>query len=153
NLLMVLSALIATLTLLAVETSPPRGVAAPSPPARLALAEQDSIARAIEKDRETTREWLKSAPTSYLATVARRDCGEKTTLTVGSAPGSDVRIDDPAVAPSHLRVTVVGDSFRVESADRKATFRVKDEELTAASLPPSSIGVGRFTLRLSHQRF
>src|SRR5262249_59671630 len=105
NLLMIFSALLAMLTLLAVETSPPRGTAAPSPPARLTLAEQDSIARAIEKDRESTREWLKSAPTSYLATVARRDFGAKTTLTVGSAPGSDVLIEDTAVASTHLRVT------------------------------------------------
>ena len=150
---MIFSALLATLTLLAVETSPPGGAAAPSRAARLTTAQSDSIARAIEKDREDTRQWLKSAPTSYLATVARRDFGEKTTLTVGSAPGNDVRIDDPAVAPSHLRVTVVGDSFRVESADGKATFRVKDTDLTDATLPPSSIGVGRFTLRLSHQRF
>jgi uncharacterized protein (DUF1684 family) len=137
--------------LTAVIASP--AAAVPAQSARLTQAEQDSLARAIEKDREDTRQWLKSGATSYLATVARRDFDGSTTLTVGSAPGSDVRIEDSAIAPTHLRVTVTGDSFRVESADGRATFKVKDEELKTAVLPPSSIGVGRFTLRLSHQRF
>src|SRR5262249_22292849 len=85
--------------------------------------------------------------------VARRDFGEQATLTVGSAPGSDVRIEDPEIASAHLRVTVVGDSFHVQSADGHATFKVKDEELKEATLPPSGITVGRLTLRLSHQGF
>src|SRR5262245_13023824 len=150
---MILSLLFAGLTFLPVGASAPRAAGAPAAPVRLTAAEADSLARAIEKDREDTRQWLKSAPTSYLATVARQDFGEKTTMTVGSAASSDVRIDDPAVAPAHLTVTVVGDSFRVTSADGKATFRVKEEERTEATLPPSSVGVGRYTLRLSHQRF
>ncbi|HEY2954147.1 MAG TPA: DUF1684 domain-containing protein [Candidatus Eisenbacteria bacterium] len=127
--------------------------AGPAGPVRLAAADADSITRAIEKDRAETREWLKSAPTSYLATVDRRDFGERSTLTVGSGEGSDVRLEDPGVARAHLRVTVVGDSFHVESGDGRATFRVGDAERTEATLAPSSIGVGRFTLRLSHQRF
>src|SRR5262249_40268843 len=149
--LMISSALFAALTFLPVGTSRPAG--APAQPVRLTQAEADSLTRVIEKDREDTRQWLKGAATSYLATVARTDFGEKTTMTVGSAAGSDLRIEDPAVSPTPLRVTVVGDSFRVESANGKATFQVKDEELTHATLPPSSIGVGRYTLRLSHQRF
>jgi uncharacterized protein (DUF1684 family) len=145
-----LVALLPVMALLAV--APGRG-GAPSPPVRLTAAETDSLTRAIEKDREDTRQWLKTSPTSYLATIARRDFGEKTTMTVGSAAGSDVRIEDPEVASTHLRVTVAGDSFRVESANGTAKFRVKDEELTEATLPPTSIGVGRYTLRLSHQRY
>ena len=125
----------------------------PASPVRLTAALADSIKREIEKDREETREWLKSGATSYLATIARRDFGEKTTLTAGSAPENDLKIDDPEVAPRHLRVTVVGDSFHVTSADGRATFRVKDVEMKEATLSPSSIGVGRFSLRLSHQRF
>jgi uncharacterized protein (DUF1684 family) len=150
NAIMMPMDLVVALALLAVAPGRPT---APSPPVRLSAAEIDSLTRAIEKDREDTRQWLKSAPTSYLATVARRDFGEQTTLTVGSAPGSDVRIEDPGVAAAHLRVTVVGDSFRVQSADGHATFKVKDDELKEATLPPSGIAVGRFTLRLSHQRF
>ena len=152
NVLMTPSALLPALIALALQATAPGGGATPAQPVRLPQVEQDSIAIAIEKDRADTREWLKSAPTSYLATVARRDFDEKTTLTVGSAPGNDVRIEDAAIAPAHLRVTVVGDSFRVESVG-SATFKVKDEELKHAVLAPSSIGVGRFTLRLSHQRF
>jgi hypothetical protein len=49
-------------------------------------------------------------------------------------------------------VTVVGDSFRVE-AQLGASFRVKDVEHQAATVAPSAIQVGRYTLRLSHQRF
>jgi len=64
-----------------------------------------------------------------------------------------VRIEDPGVKPRHVRVTVVGDSFRVEALDRGARFKVKDVEMTSATLPPSGIKVGRFSLRLSHQRF
>jgi hypothetical protein len=151
-----LAALLFAAALLSV---PPPAIAAPSrrasagPAGPVRLSAADSITRAIEKGRAETREWLKSAPTSYLATVDRRDFGDKTTMTVGSAPENDVRLEDPAVARVHLRVTVVGDSFHVESADGRATFKVKDEERTEAMLPPSGIGVGRYMLRLSHQRF
>jgi uncharacterized protein len=145
--------ILTALFVLTLQATAPASSAAPAQPVHLGATEIDSLTRAIEKDREDTRQWLKSAPTSYLATVARRDFGEQTTLTVGSAPGSDVRIEDPEVAPAHLRVTVVGDSVWVESADGRAAFKVKDEELKRATLPPSSITVGRFTLRLSHQRF
>jgi uncharacterized protein (DUF1684 family) len=48
---------------------------------------------------------------------------------------------------------VVGDSFRVETLDPRARFTVRDAEMTSATLPPGSIKVGRFSLRLSHQRF
>ena len=113
----------------------------------------DSVTRAIEKDRVDTKEWLRSAPTSYLATVQRRDFGDKTALTLGRAPDNDVRIDDSLVTAHHLRVTVVGDSFHVEALDPEASFKVKDDARRAATLPPSTIGFGRFSLRLSHQRF
>lgn len=122
-------------------------------PSGLSAAEADTLLRSYAKDRAETEEWLKSAPTSYLATVLRRDFGDRTSVTVGSAAGNDVRIQDPGVRPRHMRVTVVGDSFRVEALDPGARFQVKDAERTSATLPPSSIQVGRFTLRLSHQRF
>jgi uncharacterized protein len=122
------------------------------PPA-LTAAEADTLIRYYAKDRAETEEWLKSGATSYLATVLREDFGSQTSLTVGSAPGNDVRLEDPGVRPRHLRVTVVGDSFRVDALDKGAAFKVKDVEMTSATLPPSGIQVGRFTLRLSHQRF
>lgn len=125
----------------------------PARPATHTPTEADSLRRVIEKDRADTREWLKSAPTSYLATSQRVDFDARTRLTVGRGAGSDVRIDDPAVRPQHLAVTVVGDSFRVEARDDSATFKVRGTELRRATVGPSSIGVGRYTLRLSHQRF
>ena len=130
-------------------------LAAPKPavPVRLDAKAADSITAAIEKDRADTREWLKTSKTSYLATILRRDFEDKTRLTVGSAEGVDVRIDDPDIQPRHLQVTVVGDSFRVETIDEGAAFKVKDSTMTAATLFPTTIAVDRYMLRLSHQRF
>ena len=119
----------------------------------LTAAEKDSLLAYYAKDRAETEEWLKSKPTSYLATVERKDFDGRPTLTVGRAAGNDVRIDDPEVKPQHLQVTVVGDSFHVEAVGAGARFQVKDSTMTSAMLPPSGIKVGRFSLRLSHQRF
>jgi uncharacterized protein len=125
----------------------------PKIPPGMSAVEADTLLRSYTKDRAETQEWLKSSPTSYLATILRRDFGDRTSLTVGSDIGNDVRIDDPGVRPQHLRIAVVGDSFRVETLDPEATFQVKDVAMTTATLPPSGIKVGRFSLRLSHQRF
>ena len=122
-------------------------------PVQLAPAEADSIRQAIAKDRADTENWLKTSPTSYLATILRRDFEGKTALEVGSEPEADVRIDDPAIKPHHLFVAVAGDSFQVAGVDAGATFKIKDQELRNATVGPSSIGVGRYMLRLSHQRF
>ncbi len=122
-------------------------------PSGMSAVEADTLLRFYAKDRAESREWLKTSPSSYLATILRQDFGDRASLIVGSAPGSDVRIDDPSVKPRHLRVTVVGDSFRVEALDAGARFQVKEASKTVATLPPSGITVGRYTLRLSHQRF
>jgi len=129
----------------------PRVVAAA--PVKLSTVEADTLRAALVKDRNETLEWLKSAPTSYLAAVQRRDFEDRSSLTVGRAADNDVRIDDPAVELHHLRVTVVGDSFRVEARDDSARFKVRDVEMRQATVGPSGIGVSRFTLRLSHQRY
>lgn len=112
----------------------------------------DSLTQAIEKDRRREEEWLKSSPSSYLATIHRVDFGERTSLTVGRSPECDVQIDDPAVEPRHIRVTVVADSFLVEALDQKAMFGAGGEK-RRAMLPPSSVTIDRFAIRLSHQRF
>jgi uncharacterized protein (DUF1684 family) len=140
-------------TLLARPETPAVAAALPEPPVALTAQEADTVRRSIEKDRADTEEWLRSKPTSYLATVSRRDFGWRKTLSVGSGPGNDVRIQDPSIEPRHLRVTVVGDSFRVVTADPAARFRVGTTEVREATLGPSTLGVGRFSLRLSHQRF
>jgi uncharacterized protein (DUF1684 family) len=125
-------------------------------PARPVTLDRTAAAAAlkeIEKDRIDTQAWLKSDPTSYLATIDRRDFAGRKTLTVGRAAGNDLRIDDPEVSGHHLRVTVDGDRFHVEAVDAAARFTVGGEEKRDAVVDPSAIQVGRFLLRLSHQRF
>lgn len=123
-------------------------------PVRLARVAADSIRAAHERDRADAAQSLRTSPTSYLAAIARTDFAERTSLVLGSAADADLRVNDPEVAARHLRVTVVGDSFRVEALDDTAHFRPRNGEPTRlALLPPTFIRVGRFTVRLSHQRY
>ena len=126
----------------------------PADPVRVSSAAADSLRAAYAHDRAGTEKNLKEGATSYLAAVARTDFDERTALVVGRAADCDLHVDDPALAAHHLRVSVVGDSFRVEALDEGAKFRVgKGDETRTAMLPPSFIQVGRLALRLSHQRF
>jgi uncharacterized protein len=147
-----IAALVAAAALLVVA---PAGAAkvAPAGPVSLTPEQADSLRLEIQANRAETLEWLKSGANSYLATVQRVDFGARASLTVGSAADADVRISDPSVAAHHLGVTVTGDSFRVVALEPGATFRVGAAETQAATVGPSGIGLGRFTLRLSHQRF
>jgi uncharacterized protein (DUF1684 family) len=114
----------------------------------------DSLRAAYARDRADTERDLKEGATSYLAAVARTDFGERAALVVGRAADCDLRVDDAEFAPHHLRVSVAGDSFRVEALDDSAHFTLRAGELArAATLGPGFVRVGRFTLRLSHQRF
>lgn len=126
---------------------------APANPVTLTRADASALTETIVAERAETETWLRSDPTSYLATVARRNYDDKATLTIGRATDNDVRIDADGVLPHHLRVTVQGDRFAVTGVDRPATFFVKDVEQHDAVLDPAYIKVGRFLLRLSHQRF
>ena len=132
------------------------GVLAAAEPARPVKLDQTAAAaavKAITKDRVDTEAWLKSDITSYLATVDRQDFGTKKTLTVGRAADNDLRIDDREVMAHHLKVTVEGDQFRVQAVDAAAKFTVGTEDKREAVVDPSSVRVGRFQLRLSHQRY
>jgi uncharacterized protein (DUF1684 family) len=136
-------------------------LAAPTRPVKLSPTEAAAVLKEIDKDRADTQKWLQSDPTSYLATIDRRDFEQKKSLTVGRAADNDLRIDDSAVSAHHLRVTVEGDKFRVAAVDAVARFKTpgeKDPKAAAedkrdALVDPSSIQVGRFLIRLSHQRF
>ena len=119
----------------------------------LSAAARDSITAAILQERASTEKWLKEAPTSYLAAVRRVEFESRPSLTVGQADGNDLRLQDSTLVARHLRVTVVGDSFLVQGLDPEATFVVAKESTREATVAASSIGVGRFLLRLSHQRF
>ena len=145
-------ATLATVFALVTAAVAPSAAARAGKPA-LTRAEADSITHAIEKGREEAREWLRSSPTSYLATVQRIDFGARERLTVGSAPDNLVRLEDAQVQPHHLSVHVVGDSFHVEALDDSAWITVKGATLREVTLGPSTIALGRFSLRLSHQRY
>jgi len=114
----------------------------------------DTLREAYARDRAQTEKELQSSPTSYLAAVARRDFGDAAALVVGRAAECDLRVNDPEMAPHHLRVMVAGDSFAVAAVDDTAHFHVRNgPALRAATLPPTFVEVGRFKVRLSHQRF
>jgi uncharacterized protein (DUF1684 family) len=127
--------------------------AEPARPVTLAKAAADAVVKEILKDRTDTEAWLRVDITSYLATVNRQDFGAKKTLTVGRAAGNDLRIDDGEVMAHHLKVTVEGDKFRVQAVDTGAHFTIGTESKREAIVDPSSIRIGRFQVRLSHQRY
>lgn len=132
--------------------------AAPKPPAGVApvritsAAEKDSLLAAYAKDRVDTEKHLQSGATSYLAAVGRTDFEGKSALVVGSAADCDVVLDAEA-SPHHLRVTLEGDSFHVQAIDDTSAFVVRGERLREAKLGPGTIRLGRYSVRLSHQRF
>jgi uncharacterized protein (DUF1684 family) len=128
-------------------------VAAPARPVSLPPEAAKAVLAEIAKDRADTQAWLKSDPQSYLAAIDRKDFERRTTLTVGRASDNDIRIDDPSVLPHHVRTTVEGDRFHVVAVDAAAHFTAGGVEERDLRVGPSSIGVGRFLIRLSHQRY
>lgn len=102
--------------------------AGPAHPVKLSPTDAATALKDIEKDRADTQKWLQSDPTSYLATIDRRDFEQKKTLSVGRAADNDVRIDDPAVSAHHVKVTVEGDRFRVVAVDQEARFKIPGEK-------------------------
>ena len=100
----------------AIVTTPWRSATGSASPATRAPAAADQALKDVATDRADTEKWLKSDPTSYLATVDRRDFGERKMLTVGRAPDNDVRpggqdVDNLAlafVAPLHPNQNCVG---------------------------------------------
>ena len=147
-----LALLCAVVTLVHTHTvsSAPRGV----PPVRPARPAADSLRVAYQKDRADTERNLRTSATSYLAAVARIDFGDKSALVLGRAADCDLRLDDAELAQHHLRVTVEGDSFRVVALDDTAHFMTRGGDVVrAANSGPGFVRVGRFTVRLSHQRY
>jgi uncharacterized protein (DUF1684 family) len=114
---------------------------------------KERVIKGIYKNREDTENWLRQNTTSYFATVQRRDFEQRSTLSVGRDASNDVRLEAEEVEPHHLRVAVVGDSFRVETVGEKARFKIGAVEHRERTVAPSTITVGRYTLRLSHQRY
>lgn len=67
----------------------------PPGPAILTRSEADSVRGAIEKARAETREFMKSGPTSYLATTQRIEYRGALIMHVGSEDSCAVRLKDP----------------------------------------------------------
>jgi uncharacterized protein (DUF1684 family) len=119
--------------------------------ARAATAPADTFETHAVKDRAETTAYFKTDPMSPLAAIRREDIRRGAAITIGSAVGNDVVLADTSVAAHHLKVRVEGAGFRVESLDPGATFTVKGESKRDAVLPPGTIGVGRYRVRLSYQ--
>jgi uncharacterized protein (DUF1684 family) len=126
---------------------------APIRPQVLSAAETDSIAKAFAAARAEADSELRDGPTSYLAAIQRVDFGAATRLVIGRDADCGVRVDDPEMPAHALAVTVEGDSFHVAAIDPSTAFRWKHLAYVAATVGPSAIELGRWTLRLSHQRF
>jgi hypothetical protein len=81
--------------------------AAPAHPVKLSPNEATTALKDIEKDRTDTQKWLQSDPTSYLATIDRRDFEQKKTLSVGE---QETTMSDRR--SSHRRASREGDRRR-----------------------------------------
>jgi len=102
-------------------------------------------------ERAETMAAFKDPHRSPYAAVDRRDF-HGTPLVLGSGAGSDLRLE--GTLPQHARIAVEGAGFRVEGVDEGATVEVQGKPLREARLDAGgTFGIGRYTVRLSHQNF
>jgi uncharacterized protein (DUF1684 family) len=102
-------------------------------------------------ERAETLAAFKDPHRSPYAAIDRRDFQGKP-LVLGSGADSDVRLDD--TRPKHARIAVEGDRFHVEALDEGATVTVAGQPVRDARIGAGgTLGIGRFTIRLSHQNF
>ena len=88
---------------------------------------------------------------SPYAAVARRDF-QGAPLVLGSSTDADLRLD--GVKPRHVRIAVDGGGFRAEALDEGAAIEVQGKPVREVRLEAGgTFGVGRYTVRLSHQNF
>jgi uncharacterized protein (DUF1684 family) len=124
-------------------------------PAPYTAEEFDTLHRGYRQDRADTDTFLRTNPNSSLGAFARVDFKPGVEwLVIGSAPECALVLSDPSVRTQHVRVRLDGPGFRVEALDPGATFTAfgaGGRDTTAATLPPSFIGVGRYRVRLSYQ--
>ena len=121
-------------------------------PARPHAAAPDTFETATLKDREDTVRYFHEDAMSPLATILRQDFAPGGDwITIGAAADNAVVLADSSVSAHHMRVRVEGQGFRAEVVDTAARFETKGAREAAASLAPSTIGVGRFRVRLSYQ--
>lgn len=119
-----------------------------------AAGAQNGVAMDVEKllaERAETLAAFKDPHRSPYAAVARRDF-QGVPLVLGSAPDVDLRLE--GVSPHHVRIAVDGGGFRAEALDEGATVEVQGKQVREARLEAgATFGVGRYTVRLSHQNF
>ena len=130
----------------------------PARPAKLPPSATEMLIKTMYRDRERAENWLRNDAQSYLAATQRVDFAGKPSLVLGSSADCDVRIDDPLFRPHHLRVTVLGDSFRVQAIDDSAQFRLDEAAPRDTVVGPTALFLGkqgmvwgRYRLRISHQ--
>lgn len=99
-----------------------------------------TVADLLEAREQTARNF-RDPRQSPLAAVARHDFRGAEPLSFGSAPDDDVQL--PGVEPYAARIRVQGDHFEIDRGG-------KVESLPAGG---ARVGLGRYTLRLSHQNF
>ena len=80
--------------------SPNRERSAPRGRSSSPKAAAEAVITALQKDRADSEKWLRSDATSYLATIARKDFGDRKTLTIGRAADNDVGVGVPGIAPT-----------------------------------------------------
>jgi uncharacterized protein (DUF1684 family) len=115
-------------------------------------AAPDTFETAALADRDDTVRYFHENAMSPLATILRQDFApDGGWITIGAAADNAVVLADSSVSAHHLRVKVEGEGFRAEVVDTAARFDAKGAPTAAASLPPGTIGVGRYKVRLSYQ--
>lgn len=74
-------------------------------------------------------------------------------VTIGSDAGNHLRVNDPAVAPVHLRLIHVQNGYRLELANAEQKVKVNGEECVARALKPNDrIQIGGTTLTFLDER-
>jgi hypothetical protein len=104
-------------------------------------------------ERRQTLDAFRDPHRSPYAAVERRDFAGSQPLVLGAAPDCDLRLE--GLQPRHARIRVDGDSFLVEALDPDAIVEIAPAGPTRrARVPPGArVGLGRYTVRLSHQNF
>jgi uncharacterized protein (DUF1684 family) len=119
-----------------------------------AAAAQNVAAMDVEKllaERAETLADFKDPHRSPYAAVGRRDF-QGAPLVLGSAEDVDLRLE--GTRPHHARIAVDGGGFRIQALDEGATVEVQGKPVREARLDAgATFGVGRYTVRLSHQNF
>ena len=102
---------------------------------------RDEILTALIEARERTSRNFRDPRQSPLAAVARHDFRGEEPLVFGSAPDDEVQLE--GLGPHAARITVRGDHFEIE----------RDGKVESLPAGGARFGLGRYTLRLSHQNF